>query len=164
MKPISLAALAAPVLVQAGLRFGCSTLTIQRIDPVVEPGAAPAAHLHHIVGGGHFNMTMEGDVGAKAGCTTCVMAEDLSNYWTAVLYFKARNGSYHKVPVINNAALDRGTVGGMTIYYTQFDFNTDGLKTQGRIKSFPPVCRRISHLVLYLLTRRFHAGVPHDRR
>jgi len=57
-----------------------------------------------------------------------------------VLYFKARNGSYHRVPVINNAALDRGTVGGMTIYYTPFDFTTDGLKTQGRIRSFPPVC------------------------
>lgn len=87
MKPISLAALAAPVLVQAGLRFGCSTLTIQRVDPVVEPGAAPAAHLHHIVGGGHFNMTMEGDIGAKDSCTTCVMAEDLSN----VCYFRRMN-------------------------------------------------------------------------
>lgn len=63
-----------------------------------------------------------------------------------MLYFKARNGSYHRVPVINNAALDRGTVGGMTIYYTQFDFTTDGLKTQGRIKSFPPVCPQTSGL------------------
>ena len=75
MKAIALAALAAPALVQAGLRFACSTLTIQRVDPVVEPGAAPAAHLHHIVGGNAFNMTMEGDVGERGTCTTCEMAE-----------------------------------------------------------------------------------------
>jgi len=49
-------ALVAPV--QAGLRFPCSTLTIQRLDPVVEPGSIPAAHVHHIVGGNAFNATM----------------------------------------------------------------------------------------------------------
>lgn len=130
-------ALIAPV-VQAGLRFGCSSLTIQRIDPVVEPGNTPSAHLHHIVGGNAFNATMEGDIGEKGTCTTCEMAEDFSNYWTAVLYFKhPTNGSYHRVPVVNNAALASGTTGGMTIYYTQHDFSTDNLKKQP-IRAFPP--------------------------
>ena len=139
MKSFTIAALALIAPVQAGLRFGCSTLTIQRIDPVVEPGRTPAAHLHHIVGGNAFNATMEGDVGARGTCTTCEMAEDFSNYWTAVLYFKHPNGSYHRVPVVNNAALARGTTGGMTIYYTQFDFSKDNLKQQP-IKAFQPVC------------------------
>ncbi|KAI3321645.1 hypothetical protein HD806DRAFT_545844 [Xylariaceae sp. AK1471] len=133
-------ALIAPV--QAGLRFGCSSLTIQRLDPVVEPGQAPSAHVHHIVGGNAFNATMTGDVGERGTCTTCEMAEDFSNYWTAVLYFKhPTNGSYHRVPVVNNAALAAGTTGGMTIYYTpvpkRHDFSTDALKQQ-YITAFPP--------------------------
>jgi hypothetical protein len=131
-------ALIAPV-VQAGLRFGCSSLTTQRLDPVVEPGNRPSAHLHHIIGGNAFNATMEGDVGERGTCTTCEMSEDFSNYWTAVLYFKhPTNGSYHRVPVTNNAALASGTSGGMTIYYTPHDFQTDDIKAHP-IKSFPPV-------------------------
>ena len=138
MKSIFIPALALISRAYAGLRFGCSSLTIQRIDPVVEPGKAPSSHVHHIVGGNAFNATMTGDVGERATCTTCEMSEDFSNYWTAVLYFKhPTNGSYHRVPVVNNAALARGTTGGMTIYYTQFDFNTYNLKNQPT-KSFPP--------------------------
>jgi len=138
MKSFTLAALALVAPVQAGLRFGCSSLTIQRLDPVVEPGKVGTAHLHHIVGGNAFNATMEGDVGERGTCTTCEMAEDFSNYWTAVMYFKhPTNGSYHRVPVVNNAALARGTTGGMTIYYTQHDFSTDNLKNQ-KIKAFQP--------------------------
>jgi hypothetical protein len=138
MKTLSVAlALIAPVY--AGLRFGCSSLTIQRLDPVVEPGKVPSSHLHHIVGGNAFNATMTGDVGSRGTCTTCEMSEDFSNYWTAVLYFKhPTNGSYHRVPVINNAALATGTTGGMTIYYTPYDFSTDDLKAQP-ITAFPAV-------------------------
>ncbi|CAJ2514179.1 Uu.00g022980.m01.CDS01 [Anthostomella pinea] len=118
-------ALAAPV--HAGLRFQCSTLTIQRLDPVVQPGAVPAAHVHHIVGGNAFNATtMLGDVSSRATCTTCEMAENFSNYWTAALYFKhPTNGSYHRVP------------GGLTVYYTQFDLSQDNIQQQP-VKSFQP--------------------------
>lgn len=31
------------------------------------------------------------DIGNTATCTTCTFSEDFSNYWTAVLYFKAQN-------------------------------------------------------------------------
>ncbi|KXX75439.1 hypothetical protein MMYC01_208865 [Madurella mycetomatis] len=125
----------------AGLRFPCSTLTIQRLDPVVEPGAIPAAHVHHIVGGNAFNATMEGDVGERATCTTCQMSEDFSNYWTAHLYFKhPTNGSYHRVPVIPVQPLlggSEGAQGGITVYYTQFDLMRDNIRQQP-IKAFPP--------------------------
>jgi hypothetical protein len=63
------AALALVAPSQAALRFGCSTLTIQRLDPVVEPGKLPSAHLHQIVGGNAFNATMDGDVGERGTCT-----------------------------------------------------------------------------------------------
>lgn len=140
MKSLSVAlALALARTTQAGLRFGCSTLTIQRLDPVVEPGNLPTAHLHHIVGGNAFNATMTGDVGARGTCTTCQMSEDFSNYWTAVMYFKhPTNGSYHRVPVVNNAALAQGTTGGITVYYTQYDLTRDNIKQQP-ITAFKPV-------------------------
>jgi hypothetical protein len=127
--------------VQAGLRFPCSTLTVQRLDPVVEPGNSPSAHVHHIVGGNAFNASMTGDVGERASCTTCQMAEDFSNYWTAQLYFKhPTNGSYHRVPTVPVQPLlggSNGAQGGLTVYYTQFDLNKDNLKQQP-IKAFPP--------------------------
>ncbi|KAI1166367.1 hypothetical protein F5B18DRAFT_659830 [Nemania serpens] len=141
MKWNSAGALALIVPVQAGLRFQCSTLTIQRLDPVVQPGSSPSSHVHHIVGGNAFNASMTGDVATRATCTTCEMAEDFSNYWTAALYFKHQNGSYHRVPVIpvNPGNLDGygGTSGGLTVYYTQRDLTRDAI-AQNPVKTFPP--------------------------
>ncbi|KAK7183670.1 hypothetical protein DPSP01_009542 [Paraphaeosphaeria sporulosa] len=141
MKSFSAAALALIAPVQAGLRFPCSTLTVQRLDPVVQPGSNPSAHVHHIVGGNAFNASMTGDVGARATCTTCQMAEDFSNYWTAQLYFKhPTNGSYKRVPVVPVQPLlggSNGASGGLTVYYTQFDLSKDNLKQQ-KITAFQP--------------------------
>jgi len=135
------AALALFAPVQAGLRFPCSTLTFQRLDPVVEPGRLPSAHVHHIVGGNRFNASMQGDIGAVASCTTCQMSEDFSNYWTATLYFKhPTNGSYHRVNVLPVQPLlggSNGASGGITVYYTQFDLSRDNVQQQP-IKAFPP--------------------------
>lgn len=128
-------ALVAPT--QAALRFGCSTLSIQRLDPLVEPDKIPSAHLHQIVGGNAFNATMEGDVGERGTCTTCTFTEDFSNYWTAVMFFKhPTNGSYKRVPIMQNTALPNGINGGMTVYYTQQDFNSNGNQ---KITAFKPV-------------------------
>jgi Domain of unknown function (DUF1996) len=107
----------------AGLRFPCSTLTIQRLDPVVQPGFNPSSHVHHIVGGNAFNSTMTGDVGERASCTTCQMSEDFSNYWTAHLYFKhPTNNSYHRVepkPVSPLLGGSQGAKGGLTGTFQQ---------------------------------------------
>ncbi|KAK4167448.1 hypothetical protein QBC43DRAFT_342233 [Cladorrhinum sp. PSN259] len=127
-------------LASAGLRFGCSSLVVQRLDPVVQPGSIPSAHIHQIVGGNAFNATMEGDVGERANCTTCSFSEDFSNYWTAVLYFRARNGSYHRVPQYPNAVAHDGQVGGMTIYYTQESFESNGNQ---KITAFKPGFRML---------------------
>jgi hypothetical protein len=51
------------------------------------------------------------------------------------MYFKARNGSYHRVPQYPNALLGN-LEGGMTIYYLQQDFNSNG---KNKIQSFKPV-------------------------
>jgi hypothetical protein len=129
-------------LSQAALRFGCATLSIQRLDPIVEPGRIPSAHIHQIVGGNAFNATMKGDIGEQGSCTTCAYTENFSNYWTAVMYFRHENGSYMRVPQYPNAQL--GTEGrdatdikgGMTIYYTQKNFNSNG---DQHITAFRPV-------------------------
>jgi len=153
------------VSIQAGLRFPCSTLTIQRLDPAAQPGALPSAHLHLIVGGNAFNATMTGDVGERATCTTCQMSEDFSNYWVAHLYFKdPKNGSYHRVPAAAVQPLlggSNGAQGGLTVYYSQFDLNRDNLKQQP-IKAFPPV-RPLSTLGLLGMLIGY-LGIPDDGR
>lgn len=120
------------------LRFGCAQIVIDRLDPLVNPGQVPSSHIHQIVGGNAFNATMTtGDVSEKASCTTCQFSDDFSNYWTANLYFKARNGSYRRVPQ-GGAALqfnDRfstQTQGGILVYYVSAQ--------PGSITAFKPVC------------------------
>jgi hypothetical protein len=129
------AALALAGQTEAALRFGCSTVSIQRLDPIVEPGKTPSAHLHQIVGGNGFNASMTTDPSAHATCTTCTFSEDFSNYWTAVMFFKhPTNGTYKKVPIMQNTALPNGINGGMTVYYTQRDFSSNGNQ---KITAFP---------------------------
>jgi hypothetical protein len=59
---------------------------------------------------------MGDDMPKRAGCTSCTFSEDFSNYWTAVMYFRHRNGSFKRVPQLSNELLEPA-VGGMTIYY-----------------------------------------------
>lgn len=40
------------------LRFGCSQLVVERSDPLVNPGMLPTPHMHQIVGGDSFNVTV----------------------------------------------------------------------------------------------------------
>jgi hypothetical protein len=67
--------------------------------------------------------------------STCLFEEDLSNDWTANLYFRARYGTYRRVPQMANQFND-GDNGGITIYYTS---PGPGLTT-----AFKPVCQNIS--------------------
>jgi hypothetical protein len=79
-------------------------------------------HLHQIVGGDAFNLTMhpDNDLPGLSTCTTCRFVEDKSNYWTAVMYFKHPNGSYLRVPQMPNHNSGPGYQdGGMTVYYFQ---------------------------------------------
>ncbi|KAK3380592.1 hypothetical protein B0T24DRAFT_615791 [Lasiosphaeria ovina] len=100
------------------MRFSCSQLVLDRVDPLVNPGLVPSPHLHQIVGGNSFNASMDPathDLAAASSCTSCTFAEDFSNYWTAVLYFRARNGTFRRVPQAVSQGLR--AVGGITVYY-----------------------------------------------
>lgn len=105
------------------LRFGCHQLSVDRIDPLVAPGAIPSQHQHQIVGGDAFHASMPlADIAALSTCTTCSYSDDFSNYWTSNLYFRARNGSYKRVPQIPNRLFYNDTFvtnidGGFIVYY-----------------------------------------------
>ncbi|KAI1635203.1 hypothetical protein F4809DRAFT_461748 [Biscogniauxia mediterranea] len=106
------------VTAQQMIRFGCSQLVIERLDPLVNPGSLSSPHVHQIVGGNSFNANMDPethDLVENSTCTSCTFSEDFSNYWTAVLYFRARNGTYKRVPQFPNVGLR--SVGGITVYY-----------------------------------------------
>jgi hypothetical protein len=113
LNPLAALAFVAPT--HALIRFGCSQLVVDRLDPLVEPGNAPSAHLHQIIGGNSFVPNMSPDVHdppTMSTCTTCQPADDFSNYWTASLYFRARNGTYKRVSQKGNAGFE-GQNGGM---------------------------------------------------
>jgi len=117
-----IALVAQHVTAQSMLRFACSQLVVERTDPLVDPGKKFTSHLHQIVGGNSFNLTMDPathDPAALSTCTSCSFAEDLSNYWTAVLFFKNRNGSFIRVPQVGNGGPQGRLInkGGLDVYY-----------------------------------------------
>lgn len=106
------------------LRFGCSQLVVERTDPLVTPGMLPSPHMHQVVGGNSFNITMDPetiDPPKTSTCTSCSYTEDTSNYWTASIYFKSpENGTYKRVPQMANGRLNNTLLeqdGGLTVYY-----------------------------------------------
>lgn len=70
------------------------------------------------------------DIAKISKCTTCHFDQDFSAYWTANVYFKARNGTFRRVPQIANEG-NTGDNAGITVYYTsQVNQST----------AFAPVC------------------------
>jgi hypothetical protein len=81
-------------------------------------------------------MDPQKDMPAESTCTTCQFSEDFSNYWTAILYFRARNGSYKRVPQLGNNQFETAN-GGLTIYYMQDAIYDQGQKS--KVSAFKPV-------------------------
>ncbi|KAF2732419.1 hypothetical protein EJ04DRAFT_578377 [Polyplosphaeria fusca] len=134
------ALLAQSASAQNMLRFACSQLTVERADPLVSPGQAPAPHTHQIIGGNSFNLTMEPakyDPPSLSTCTTCTYSEDFSNYWTASLYFQSPdNKTFQRVPQFANVGLQQD--GGMTVYYMPYS------AVNGKMTAFKPGFRMLA--------------------
>lgn len=129
------------VAAQNMLRFACSQLVVERTDPLVNPGMTYTPHLHQIVGGNSFNVTMDPathDLAGQSTCTSCTFKEDLSNYWTAVMFFHHKNGSYIRVPQVGNGGPQGHLVqdGGLDVYYIP----------SGKTTAFQKVCFLCDHL------------------
>ncbi len=71
------------------------------------------------------------DPPTKSTCTSCTYSEDFSNYWTANIYFRARNGSFRRVPQVANTGLK--VEAGMTVYYIR------GYTPSQKVTAFKPV-------------------------
>jgi len=97
--------------------------------------------MHQIIGGNAFNASIPStDVSGLASCTSCNYADDFSNYWTANMYFKARNGTYKRVPQIPNRSefsdkFGPQMNGGFIVYYV-----SDG---KGKVTAFKPGFRML---------------------
>lgn len=60
------------------MRFACSQLTVERLDPLVNPGLVGSPHTHQIVGGNSFKPQMtpvEYDLVNESTCTSCTFSE-----------------------------------------------------------------------------------------
>ncbi|TFK17758.1 hypothetical protein FA15DRAFT_689917 [Coprinopsis marcescibilis] len=123
---------------QALIRFPCAQLVTERLDPLVTPGQV-SPHVHQVIGGNGFNITMPltGDLAKEATCTSCKFKENRSNYWTAILYWKHKNGTFTRVPQFPNH-LTGSPNGGMTVYYIQ------PTNRQRKVREFPKGFRMIT--------------------
>lgn len=67
--------------------------------------------MRQVIGGNALNASIPSeDISEIATCTTCGPADDFFNYWTANVYFRARNGTYKRVPQIPNRYVRRDRV------------------------------------------------------
>ncbi|KAF2640037.1 WSC-domain-containing protein [Massarina eburnea CBS 473.64] len=132
---LGLAALAVPATSTFVVQC-TSRLFDQRADPVIDPGVA-SSHVHTISGGSGFNFNMSFEDARASKCTTCNIKQDLSNYWSPKLYYKAQDGSFQDVPIIGDN--QGGNLGGMAIYYL-----TRGGPDNDKLRAFPPGFRMVA--------------------
>jgi len=62
-------------------------------------------------------MSPTNDPSELSTCTTCTFTDDFSNYWTAAMFFHARNGTYKRVKQIGAVFSEAARGGGTTVYY-----------------------------------------------
>lgn len=107
-------------------RMSCGLSQTGRLDPIVSPGKI-SGHVHKIVGASNIGLSSDYDSLQNASCTTCSVQKDKSAYWTPLLYYQHKDGSFEEVP---NS--------GMTVYYLGRGDN------KANIKPFPPGFRMLS--------------------
>ncbi|CAG8977936.1 hypothetical protein HYALB_00001816 [Hymenoscyphus albidus] len=99
--------------------YGKGPLVEGRMDPIINPGVA-SGHVHTVQGGNKFSLTMSDTDAMESTCTSSLVKNDKSNYWTPSLYFKdPATGALEKVELFY-----------MNVYYF-FEATTD------KIKAFP---------------------------
>jgi hypothetical protein len=79
--------------------YGKGPLVEGRMDPIVSPGA-PSSHAHTIQGGNAFAMTLGDTTLMSSTCTSSLIKNDKSVYWTPKMYFQDPvNGTFEDVPL-----------------------------------------------------------------
>ncbi|KAH8687187.1 WSC domain-containing protein [Tricladium varicosporioides] len=109
MYSIVFAILVSANLTAAFFRLPCaSPILVERADPVVNPGQV-SGHVHTIMGGNGFGFQMDYASTQKSTCSSCSVVQDMSNYWTPSVYYRAKNKTFTAVQ----------QTGGALIYYLQ---------------------------------------------
>lgn len=97
LKHSALVALAAAMGAQAQVfTVNCAPLTQFRGDPIVSPGVL-SSHVHAIVGGTAFSLSVTPAQARAATATTCDKILDNSNYWQPQLYHQRHDGQFELV-------------------------------------------------------------------
>ncbi|GAA5840436.1 hypothetical protein JCM11251_006559 [Rhodosporidiobolus azoricus] len=116
--------------VEAFWRLPCgNSLVVERADTIVSPGAI-SGHVHNILGASNFALSSTFEQLRASECTSCLVKQDMSNYWTPQLYFQWANGSFTNVDA----------VGGGLIYYLRRSHSTDKTK----VMAFPDGLRMLT--------------------
>jgi hypothetical protein len=114
----ALALLAGVANGQVAFTVNCAPLTIQRADPIVNPGQI-SGHVHAVVGGKRFGeaskpsrqnrrliyiigtafkLELSNEEAKASKATTCNKLLDHSNYWQPQLYHQRQDGKFEIVP------------------------------------------------------------------
>ncbi|KAF8755896.1 hypothetical protein RHS01_04664 [Rhizoctonia solani] len=92
--------------VKAGDHFilsQCRDLSYTRVDPMTNPGGI-GPHVHNIVGASIFSPDSGSpDVLQQAKCSSTMIQDDKSNYWSPLVYYNHGNGSYS--PMISSTRI-----------------------------------------------------------
>jgi hypothetical protein len=118
----------------AWFRVACTGPLVQeRIDPIISPGVNPSNHVHTVHGANGFAPNSTYDSLRKSSCTSCLVKQDLSNYWFPKLYFQ--DPSTKKFEPVSN--------GGLLVYYQN---RGDGDTDNGGpgLKAFPAGLKMVS--------------------
>jgi hypothetical protein len=79
--------------------YGKGPLVEGRMDPIVSPGTT-SSHAHTIQGGNAFAETLGDTTLLSSTCTSSLIKNDKSVYWTPKMYFQDPvNGSFEDVPM-----------------------------------------------------------------
>jgi hypothetical protein len=77
----------------------CAPLTVQRSDPIVNPGSI-SHHVHAVVGGTKFGLSTTNEDARNSRETTCSMPMDKSQYWQPQLYHMDREGKFEPIKML----------------------------------------------------------------
>lgn len=118
----------------AWFRVACTDPLVQeRVDPVISPNQTPSNHVHTVHGAKNFRGNSTYDVLRASSCTSCLVTQDLSNYWFPKLYFRDPKTKLYE-PVDN---------GGLLVYY-QNRGDGDVVNGGAGLKAFPAGLKMIA--------------------
>ncbi|KAG9084865.1 hypothetical protein FS749_004892 [Ceratobasidium sp. UAMH 11750] len=118
----------------AWFRVACTEPLVQeRVDPMTSPTITPSQYVNTVHGASNFRGNSTYDVLRASSCTSCLVTQDLSDYWFPKLYFRDPKTKLFE-PVGN---------GGLLVYYQN---RGDGDVSNGGagLKAFPPGFKMIS--------------------